>query len=268
MYPYKILGFTTLYGICVAVGVLACFIVFWLLAKRDKLESKYVDFITVNGVVTAAVGFFCAALFQAVYNYIEYPEEGFDLFGSGLTFIGGLIGGAVTFVGLCFIFRKKYQSKIIDICTSVPLGLLLGHAFGRLGCFFAGCCYGVPTDSWIGMEFVGVKGKVVPTNIIEAIGLFLLFIGILIYYLKKKNPYGLPIYLIGYGIMRFVIEFWRGDDRGGFVPGVSPSQFWCLLMIVIGIPLIFILRKSYAKRQEYLKEHPIIEPEKKKAKKA
>ena len=263
MYPYKIGGVITLYGICVAVGVLACFIVFWLLAKRDKLESKYVDFITVNGVVTAAVGFFCAALFQAIYSYIDDPSQGFDLFGNGLTFLGGFVGGAVTFVGLCVIFHKKYQSKIIDICTSVPLGLLLGHAFGRLGCVFAGCCYGLPTDSPIGMHFVGVEGKVIPTNLIEALGLFVLFVGILVFYLKKQNPYGLPIYLIGYGILRFVIEFWRGDERGGFVPGMSPSQFWSLLMVLVGIPLIFILKKAYDKRVEYLKEHPIIEPEKK-----
>ena len=266
MYPYKIGGFITLYGICVAVGVLACFIVFWILAKRDKLESKYTDFITINGVVTAAVGFFSAALFQAIYSYIDNPEAGFDLFGSGLTFLGGFVGGAVTFVALCLIFRNKYQSKIIDICTSVPLGLLLGHAFGRLGCVFAGCCYGLPTDSWIGMEFVGVEGKVIPTNLIEALGLFVLFIVILAFYLKKTNPYGLPAYLIGYGILRFVIEFWRGDERGGFVPGISPSQFWSLLMIVVGIPLIFILHKLWKDRQAYLKEHPIVEPPKKKAK--
>ena len=96
MYPYKIGGVITLYGICVAVGVLACFIVFWLLAKRDKLESKYVDFITINGVATAAVGFFCAALFQAIYSYIDDPSQGFDLFGNGLTFLGGFIGGDIT----------------------------------------------------------------------------------------------------------------------------------------------------------------------------
>ncbi len=263
MYPYKIGGVITLYGICVAVGVLACFIVFWTLAKRDKLENRYTDFITVNGVVSGAMGFFCAALFQAIYSYIDNPEEGFNLFGSGLTFLGGLVGGAVIFLLLCFVFRKKYQSKFIDICTSVPLGLLLGHAFGRLGCVFAGCCYGVPTDSWIGMEFVGVEGKVIPTNLIEALGLFVLFIGILIFYLKKKNPYGLAIYLIGYGVLRFVIEFWRGDERGDFVPGLSPSQFWSLLMIVIGIPLIFILKKAWEKRVAYLKEHPIVEPPKK-----
>ena len=84
MYPYKIGGFITLYGICVAVGVLACFIVFWCLSKRDKLESRYVDFITINGVATAAVGFFCAALFQAIYSYIDNPKQALTYLVTGL----------------------------------------------------------------------------------------------------------------------------------------------------------------------------------------
>ena len=264
MYPYKIGGFISLYGICVGVGVLACFIVFWMLAKRDKLESRYTDFITVNGVLACGLGFVFAALFQAVYTYLEDPSKGFDLFGAGLTFIGGLIGGAVLFLALCFIFRNKYQSKLIDICTSVPLGIILGHGFGRIGCFFAGCCYGVPTDSWIGIKFVGMDQKVVPTNLIEALFLFALFAVLLVIYLKKPNPYGIAIYLMAYGVFRFIIEFWRDDARGSFVPGLSPSQFWGIVMFALGIPLIFILKKVYDKRVEYLKEHPIVEPEKKK----
>ena len=57
MYPYEIGGVITLYGILVALGVLACFVVFWLLAKHDKVDKRYVDFITIIGVVAAAGGF-------------------------------------------------------------------------------------------------------------------------------------------------------------------------------------------------------------------
>ena len=155
MYPYEIGGFITLYGILVGAGVLACFIVFWCLAKKDKLESRYTDFITVDGVVTAAAGFGFAALFQSIYSYIENPEAGFGY--NGLTFYGGLIGGAAVFVLLAFLFRKRYQSKMIDIVSNVPLGILIGHAFGRVGCFMAGCCYGKPTTSPIGVQFIDLE---------------------------------------------------------------------------------------------------------------
>ena len=65
MYPYEIGGFITLYGILVGAGVLACFIVFWCLAKKDKLESRYTDFITVDGVVTAAAGLSAARRYSS-----------------------------------------------------------------------------------------------------------------------------------------------------------------------------------------------------------
>lgn len=256
MYPYEIGGVITLYGILVALGVLACFVVFWLLAKHDKVDKRYVDFITIIGVVAAAGGFGFAALFQSLYDYIEDPTVGFRY--NGLTFQGGLIGGAAIFLILAFAFRNKYKGKLTDVLSSVPLGILLGHSIGRVGCFMAGCCYGLPTDSWIGVAFIDpatglpMEQKVIPTNLIEAVFLFVAFIVLLIIYLKKPHPYNLALYMILYGIFRFVIEFWRGDDRGSLIPGLSPSQFWSLLMAIAGIPMLFVSRYAWKKRRAEL----------------
>lgn len=253
MYPYVIGGVITLYGILVGVGVLACFIVFWLLARHDKVDPAYVNFISVVGVVSVAAGFGFAALFQSLYDYISDPSSGFRY--TGLTFQGGLIGGAAVFLILVFAFRKKFKGKITDIISSVPLGILLGHSIGRVGCFMAGCCYGRPTDSRIGVSFIDpatgehMAEKVIPTNLIEAIFLFIAFVVLLIIYLKKRHPYNLPIYMILYGIFRFVIEFFRGDERGSFVPGLSPSQFWSLLMVVAAIPIIILLARKNPYRE-------------------
>ena len=70
--------------------------------------------------------------------------------------------------------------------------------------------------------------------------------------------------MILYGIFRFVIEYFRDDDRGEFVPGMSPSQFWSVILVIGGAILIPILKKLWDKRQAYLKEHPIVEPQEKK----
>lgn len=257
MYPYAIGGVITLYGILVGLGVLMCFVVFWLLAKHDKVDKRYVDFISVVGVVSAAGGFGFAALFQSLYDYISDPSVGFRY--NGLTFQGGLIGGAAIFLILTFAFRHKFKGKLTDILSSVPLGILLGHSLGRVGCFMAGCCYGKPTDSWIGVAFIDaatgepMEQKVIPTNLIEAVFLFVAFVVLLIIYLKKPHPYNLALYMILYGIFRFVIEYFRGDARGSFVPGLSPSQFWSLLMATAGIPLIFISKYAWKKRRAELK---------------
>ena len=227
-----------MYGLMIALGLLACFGVLFFFAKKRGLSSQLVDFIFTAGAVSIAIGFLFAALFQATYNYIENPSAGFRF--GGITFIGGLIGGVIAFIASYFIFGKKY-GKLWDVTEIAPCCIFIAHGFGRLGCFFAGCCYGKITDSSLGMVFgphVEGGAAVYPTNLYEAIFLFIMF-GVVTYlYLTKKSKHNLAIYLISYGIFRFFIEYMRGDHRGGFIPGLSPSQFWSILMVVAGIGLI------------------------------
>ena len=114
------------------------------------------------------------------------------------------------------------------------------------------------------LETGGLTEKVIPTNLIEAVFLFIVFGILLVVYLKKAHPYNLPLYMILYGIFRFVIEYFRDDDRGEFVPGISPSQFWSILLVIGGIVLVPVLKKLWDKRRAYLAEHPIVEPKTKK----
>jgi phosphatidylglycerol:prolipoprotein diacylglycerol transferase len=125
---------------------------------------------------------------------------------------------------------------LIDV---IAIGIPLGHAFGRLGCFFYGCCYGKPTDSFIGVLFppdsaAGYLGvKVIPTQLISSFFLFVLFFILL--FLRKKKRFDGQIalsYIILYSIFRFLIEFFRGDPRGTFLH-LSTSQFISLILVVI-----------------------------------
>ena len=254
MYPDKILGIFHLYGLMIAVGILACFGTLTLCGKKFKIEEKFIDFVYFNAIVAIALGFGAAALFQATYNYIENPADGFKF--GGITFIGGLIGGIVSFLGGYAIFRKRYQSRVTDILSIAPCCILIAHAFGRIGCFFAGCCHGPETDAWYGIYMyassLGYKAKVVPTHLFEAIFLFALFAICFILLWKKKFRYNLSVYLIAYGIFRFGLEYVRADDRGSFIPGITPSQFWSILMVVSGIGLIFLMRWLFKKRDAEL----------------
>jgi phosphatidylglycerol:prolipoprotein diacylglycerol transferase len=123
----------------------------------------------------------------------------------------------------------------------VAVGIPLAHAFGRIGCFSYGCCYGRPTNSWIGILFppdspAGILGtKVIPTQLVEASFLFVLFF--ILKFLnthKKFNGQIISVYLISYGIFRFVIEFFRADPRGN-VFFLSISQFISIILIGLGI---------------------------------
>lgn len=225
------------YGIWIAVGILACFAVLFLFTKKKGLDNRLVDFVFYAGVLSIVLGFVAAAAFQGLYNYIENPEKGFSMTG-GITFIGGLIGGIITFLLAFFLIGKKY-GKLGEITRIAPCCILIAHAFGRIGCFFAGCCYGKVTDSMWGMKFPSLPSPVYPTMLYEAIFLFLLFGVCAFLYLKKDGKHNLAIYLIAYGVFRFLVEFIRGDHRGDFVTGISPSQFWSILMVVAGLVLLF-----------------------------
>ena len=254
MYPDRLFEITisgrvygpTLYGIMIAVGLLCAISVLYLYGKKLDLSMSLLDFLFYDGIASIAIGFGFGMLFQAFYNYLEDPSMPFsEYIGSGMTFIGGFIGGAVIFLVIYFIGRRFIKGRLMDALSTIPCCILIGHAFGRVGCFFANCCYGRPTDSFLGVKFPDLPVKVHPTQLYEAAFLFALF-GLCSYLLLKKNfRHNLSLYFVCYGIFRFLIEYLRDDDRGALVGGISPSQFWSILMVVTGIILFFVLERFF-----------------------
>jgi phosphatidylglycerol:prolipoprotein diacylglycerol transferase len=246
MLPEPIFWNIHMYGVMIAVGILCAFLTLFYIAKRKGIDERFTDFLFYNGIASIAVGFGFATLFQATYNYIENPEAGFRL-GSGMTFIGGLIGGVICFLGVYFIFRKRYTTRLYEVISILPCSILIAHAFGRIGCFFAGCCYGKETDSFLGVRFPDLPHPVHPTQLYEATFLFLMF-GITLYLVLKKDfKHNLSLYLISYGIFRFLIEYVRGDDRGELVGFITPSQFWSVFMVLAGVAMIFVMNHILVK---------------------
>jgi len=242
-------SYVTLYGLCIAIGIVACIFVLRFLGKKLKLDKKFIDAVETTAYAAILIGFLSAAVFQGFYNWLDGEE--FSLTG-GITFLGGLIGGVVTFLVIYVIFRKKLTGRVTDILPIAPACITVAHAFGRLGCFFAGCCGGIRTDSWLGIQFPGYSYKVYPTQLFEAIFLFILTALLFILVYKKNFKYTFVIYLAGYGLWRFLLEFIRGDDRGEFIGNISPSQFWSLLMILLSVPVFFLIKYLTTKREKEL----------------
>lgn len=265
MYPYKVITLPDgsgiyLYDIFILIGVLAAIILFRVLADRRRMPAKLENLILIGAVVACVVGYLSAILWQAVYNAIETGK--FELNSStGATFYGGFIGGAVCilliyFIGGKILFKKSNEhlrwfttfANIAGIC--VPLA----HGFGRIGCLTAGCCHGAETDSWIGMsQYIEIAQgqyawrKVIPVQLFEAIFLFLLAAVLLLLFWKGKG-FQLPAYFAGYGVWRFIIEYFRTDDRGAtFVSFLTPSQLTAILMVLIAAVIVacyFVIAKK------------------------
>ncbi len=163
-----------------------------------------------------------------------YPPKdclaAFKFWQGGLAYYGGLIAAAP--VGIWYATKKKLGGLRIADLTS-PF-IALGLFFGRMGCFLNGCCYGKPTSLPWGVTFPqrGTPPHVHPTQLYEAIGALGIFTVLYFIVRPRKRVHGQVFagLLVGYGVLRFLLEFLRDDARGGFL-GLSTSQW-------LGIPLI------------------------------
>ncbi len=170
---------------------------------------------------------------------------------SGMVFYGGLFGAIAAVLIYTNVNKEMSKADVFDVfAVSVPLF----HAFGRVGCFFAGCCYGVESEFGIvtylnnSPTHYGVSRF--PVALFEAFVNLLLFT-LLLYLFKNKKLSGKLVFLyLGiYAIARFVLEFFRGDEVRGFVLGLSTSQLISLLILLfLGAWLIFKFIKKSSKR--------------------
>ena len=248
MYPYQIFLGIDLYTLFLCIGILSALVIFRIFSDRAKMYWKLQNFCVIVGTLAITAGVGSAVLFQAFYNFLDDPQSGFSISRStGSTFFGGLIGGVVGFLLIYFVVgsflfkkNKEHIREFFNISNIAAASISAAHGFGRLGCLMAGCCHGAVTDAWYGVYFVNYEIKAVPIQLFEAIFLFSLF-GLFLFRLIKGKKYNLPLYMILYGIWRFVIEFFRADDRGAtIVSFLSPSQLIALLMICGSVGVFFL----------------------------
>ncbi len=227
------------------------------LFSKTTASEKSFRFYEITALISILAAVVFARLFQMLYNLAKTGSVG-----SGITFLGGLIGGAATFLFIVFIFGKKYRSDLFATVNIAMPCLTIGHSLGRIGCFFAGCCYGKETTSFLGVKFVTViNGSEwfygpprLPTQLFEALFLLLLTVFLLLLIIKSnKRDYALVAYLYGYGLFRFLIEFIRDDERGAFLLGLSPSQVISIIMVAAAT-VLYVLILSRNRRRSLSKQ--------------
>ena len=239
---FKILGMD-LYSILITVGVIAAMAILRILSDKRGFSARWQNFALFLTVAAVILGYGASVVFQGLYNIAKIGH--FELTNStGSTFYGGLIGGAAVFllgyfvVGH-FLFPDGYHLRRFRSLLSIAACCITGaHGFGRLGCLCAGCCYGAPTDAWFGITMQHLGHKVIPTQLFEAVFLFILC-ALLIFLFLKRNPYGMPVYMMSYAVWRFLIEYLRDDYRGTtLVSFLTPSQLIAVVMFIGGIGVL------------------------------
>ncbi len=266
------------YGLMIMIGLLAAMGLGLRLARRVGIKGEQIYdlafFAAISGIVGGRIGYILVELPDLMRSSDPMREFGGLIFSRfGFVFLGGFAAAIVT---LIFYIRKK-KLAMWDVGDVGAPSLALGHAFGRIGCFAAGCCYGrvVPVGSFwsfLGVRFPRVFDRegndlfsmayldhhkhglvdataicslpVFPTQLIESAANFLICLVLVFLWSKRKfSGQIFCYYLFFYGAARFLIEFLRGDAERGVYFGISTSQFLSLIAIGAGI-VIWKMRRS------------------------
>jgi len=250
------------YGVLLAAAYLFGLQLARVRAKERGLDANRVLDLGIYIIISALVGAKLLLLITDYKSFTADPRELLTLARSGGVFYGGLIVAVI--VALWYI--RRVGLPLWTTCDVFAPGIALGHVVGRFGCLFAGCCYGKPTTRPWGITFtdpfaaanVGTPLGVAlhPTQLYEA-GAELLILIILLVTERKGRPFAgrtFWLYMLLYAISRFIIEFYRGDDRGT-VGIFSTSQFISIVLAPLAIVMLVYLSR-------------VVTPEPKRARKA
>jgi phosphatidylglycerol---prolipoprotein diacylglyceryl transferase len=232
------------YGVLLATAYLAALQFAVVRGRRLGLDGSRIMDLGIYLIIAALVGAKLMLVLVDLDYYLSQPSEIFSLVRAGGVFYGGLI--AAVCVSLWLV--RRYQLPMWTTADLFAPGIALGHVIGRFGCLLAGCCYGRPTSLPWGITFtdpaaaanVGTPLGIPlhPTQLYDAGAELLILIGLLLTE-RKGRPYPgrtFWCYILLYAVSRFVIEFFRGDDRGMWM-GVSTSQ----LVSIIAVPLALVM---------------------------
>ena len=237
-----------LYSICILLGVITAYIVITREAKRRNINSEFISNTIFYGLLFGIVG---ARLYYVIFNFDLYKDNIFDIFkiwNGGLAIHGGVIAGAI----FVYFYSKKKGYNFLKLTDIILPGVLIAQAIGRWGNFFNQEAYGmavsndllhklfVPNFIIEGMNIDGTT--YLPTFYFESIWCVIGFILILIIRKKLNIKIGTitAIYLIWYGIGRFVIEAFRTDSLMFFI--IKQAQIISVLSIILGI--VILIKKN------------------------
>lgn len=240
------------YGFLVALGVL---IGLWISVRNAEKQGINPDHAWNFGIVTVLCGILGAKVLYIINDWSEYAANPRQIFSLDTLQAGGVFSGGLlaAFIGAAWYIRR-HRMPALATCDAFAPGLAMGHAFGRVGCFSAGCCYGKPTDHWWGVVFTNplaasISGtplheRLQPTQLFES-AVELVIFGILTWQFARKKFDGqiFGLYLMLYGVARYFLEFVRDDPgRGSVFGGIMSGTQLISICLVLGGGVIWWLR--------------------------
>ncbi len=261
MYPYFVILGKTVgnYGIMIVIACAVATLTAYLIAKKTNFSMDDAVLICLIGIAGGITGaYVLRPITKLPYVLINWeklkriPAEDLLNFIFGeIVFYGAFLGGAIAIFWFCRGFKIPLLKSLDTLAPAVPLG----HALGRVGCYFGGCCYGVSVHADHPFAVVypsislaapsGVPLLAVP--LIEAVVLVCISaVTFLVLFRSKKTGLAIVTYVMLYALARFIIEFFRGDISRGHLGILSTSQV-IALVIFLALPLVLAIHRKLHK---------------------
>ncbi|OQA89507.1 MAG: Prolipoprotein diacylglyceryl transferase [Elusimicrobia bacterium ADurb.Bin231] len=227
------------YGVFVAIAFFVSYKILIRYASGIGVEREKMETMVFWTFIISILGARIHYVLYFLKDFIASPLEIFKIWNGGLVFFGGFIGGLTGAV----YFIRKYGLRFDQMSDILAIALSIGQAIGRLGCFFAGCCYGTRCSGIFCVVFpedsLAPHGvELFPVQILSSLLLFAIFWFLRYLYPKQKVSGRIcAMYLMLYGIKRFFVEFLRGDFRGRYIWGLTVTQMAAICMFLAGIVL-------------------------------
>lgn len=251
-----------MYGIMAMLGIfVAAFFGIFHFSKYYDVKKDDVFYCILFALIGVGIGAKVLYIITIIpslpetINNLGLKEAVSRIMQGGFVFYGGLIGGILGILVYSKIFKVSFKKLIFILVPTTPIL----HSIGRIGCLCAGCCYGQEYHGFGHIVFhsnkystVPIGMEVFPTQIVESIVCFIIFILILITYKRFKGTYkSIALYSVLYSVARFIIEFYRADSARGIILGLSTSQWISIVLFVIGIVLfVYSDNKKELKKDE------------------
>ena len=250
MYPELFhISFLHTYGVLVAAAFLTAL---WLAGKLSKPAGLDPEAVTNLGIYCALSALAGAKIMMFVVDLPHYLQNPGEIFSLATLQAGGVFyGGLIAALGVAFWYMRRTKLPALKTADVFAPGIALGHGIGRLGCFSAGCCWGVQCDLPWAVTFtnpeaeklVGVPLNVPlhPTQLYEAFAEFVIF-AILYRSVRRAHAPGTIIgrYLLMYSAVRFTVEFFRNHEQGNLWGGpLDTSQWISLALLLFGAWLVW-----------------------------
>jgi len=263
-----------------AVAIFSGLAVLFLGARRAVPDYPKIVNLAIIVVISGIVGSWLLYIVSNWPQYAELPWKEIrlvginvsvppimDYFKAGMVFYGGVLGALAGGLIYCLLARIP----ILDVLDAGAPAIALAHAWGRTGCFLAGCCYGRVCDPGAALCAVFPKGSVawadmlehgmitvqtgatpplIPTQLMEAgFELILAFFLMALLAWKLRTGHGVVAYFVLYGLFRFFMEYLRFDPDRGFFLFFSTSQWVSIMLILAGVGILILAECRYRRRR-------------------